>query len=461
MKKSIYLITAIIFLLSIFVANVSLASYSTVTMTVVEEPVATIDIGEHSKFEKKLISKDLNNKEVTLQLQVTNEETDFKPTGELMLVLDNSDSMNENIQLSDGSTPTRKQVIFDAAKTLVSNLLEDNDNLQIGIVSFSSAVAANPRATSREASLDDANLISGFSNDSSVLNAAIDGIVANGPRTDLDAGLQTANAQFTDTANNKYMIVLTDGVPNIAVGQPSYYSDEVIAATKSQLQSISNSGVQLITMLTGISSDLENRPTPTNPSKTYGDVISEIFGSSDNPTAGEFYYVTDENASETITTDIYNSLLPVSRSLKNITIKDYFPKEIIDNFDFAYVSQPNIGNISAEVDKSDNSITWTIPELKSGETATVQYTLKLKEDFDSNIVDKILDTNEKVDITYTDTNDQDQSDTTDVTPKLKLTEPPAELPFAGTMFMFGAGVVIAGFLVFSIIKYRKINKILK
>ena len=130
-------------------------------------------------------------------------------------------------------------------------MLEDNDNLQIGIVSFSSAVAANPRATSREASLDDANLISGFSNDSSVLNAAIDGIVANGPRTDLDAGLQTANAQFTDTANNKYMIVLTDGVPNIAVGQPSYYSDEVIAATKSQLQSISNSGVQLITMLTG------------------------------------------------------------------------------------------------------------------------------------------------------------------------------------------------------------------
>ena len=328
MKKSIYLITAIIFLLSIFVANVSLASYSTVTMTVVEEPVATIDIGEHSKFEKKLISKDLNNKEVTLQLQVTNEETDFKPTGELMLVLDNSDSMNENIQLSDGSTPTRKQVIFDAAKTLVSNLLEDNDNLQIGIVSFSSAVAANPRATSREASLDDANLISGFSNDSSVLNAAIDGIVANGPRTDLDAGLQTANAQFTDTANNKYMIVLTDGVPNIAVGQPSYYSDEVIAATKSQLQSISNSGVQLITMLTGISSDLENRPTPTNPSKTYGDVISEIFGSSDNPTSGEFYYVTDENASETITTDIYNSLLPVSRSLKNITIKDYFPKKL-------------------------------------------------------------------------------------------------------------------------------------
>ena len=52
MKKSIYLITAIIFLLSIFVANVSLASYSTVTMTVVEEPVATIDIGEHSKLKR-------------------------------------------------------------------------------------------------------------------------------------------------------------------------------------------------------------------------------------------------------------------------------------------------------------------------------------------------------------------------------------------------------------------------
>ena len=84
-----------LFLIIILVANISLASYSTVMMEVVEEPVCTIEFSENSKFEKRLIEKNLNNKEVTIQLQVTNEEENIKPTGELMLVLDNSASMNE------------------------------------------------------------------------------------------------------------------------------------------------------------------------------------------------------------------------------------------------------------------------------------------------------------------------------------------------------------------------------
>ena len=57
---------AVIFLILILLTNLSFASYSTVTMNVVEEPVCTIELGENSKFEKKLISKDLNNKEVTI-----------------------------------------------------------------------------------------------------------------------------------------------------------------------------------------------------------------------------------------------------------------------------------------------------------------------------------------------------------------------------------------------------------
>ena len=41
-----------IFLVFILLANVSLASYSTVTMEVVEEPVCSIELGQNSKFEK-------------------------------------------------------------------------------------------------------------------------------------------------------------------------------------------------------------------------------------------------------------------------------------------------------------------------------------------------------------------------------------------------------------------------
>lgn len=41
-----------LFLIIILMANVSMASYSTVTMSVVEEPICTIPFGQHSKFEK-------------------------------------------------------------------------------------------------------------------------------------------------------------------------------------------------------------------------------------------------------------------------------------------------------------------------------------------------------------------------------------------------------------------------
>lgn len=450
MKKKISLILFTFITLILLITNLSLASYSTVTMTVVEEPVCTIELGENSQFEKRLIEKNLNNKEVTLQLQVTNNETSIKPTGEIMLVLDNSDSM----QNATSTGEIRKDLVFESAQALVSNLLEDNTQLQIGVVSFSTNTDM-----SKEATIEDASIVSSLSSDATELNNAISNIEANGPRTDLQAGLLLASQQFSEEDNNKYMIVLTDGVPNVAIGSNNpYYSDTTITQTKEQLQTLEADGIQITTMLTGID---DESYVPNGTDKNFGEIIEEIFGTPENPTAGNFYYVTDDQIETTITENIYNDLLPVEKTLTNIVIKDYFPEEIIDNFDFAYVSDANIGEISAEVDTSDNSITWTIPELASGQTATVQYTLKLKEDFDSSIVDKILDTNEKVDITYNDFDGVEQSKTSDVTPKLRLTEPPAVLPKAGTTLLIGFGVLAIGLLIFSFIKLKTLNDKMK
>ena len=449
-----------IFLIVILISNISFANYSTVTMEVVEEPVCTIQIGENSKFEKRLISKDLKNKEVTLQLKVTNEEIANKPTGELILVLDDSNSMNDAV-----GTKTRKDLIFTSAKTLVSSLLENNTNLNIGIVKFSTVNDAT-----QEGTLSDASVVSALSNDATALNNAIDNIQATGPRTNLQSGLVLASQQFSQNATNKYMIVLTDGVPNVSLDfNKYYYSQDVIDKTKSQLTTLEQNGITLITMLTGV--DENDHPTvlddPTNPDDdpnnpmTYGEFVETIFGSSEAPTAGDFYYVTDDEIEKTIENDIYNSLLPIEKSLTNIEVVDYFPAEIVKNFDFAYVSKANIGDISASIDTTNNSITWTIPELASGETATVQYKLKLKENFDSSIVGKILDTNEKESITYTNFEGEEQSETSEITPKLKLSEPPAVLPQTGTIAMIGLGVLSVGLVIFSTIKlvdiYKKMN----
>ena len=449
MKKSI-LIT--LFLILILVANISLASYDTVTMTVVEEPVCTIEIGNNSSFEKKLVEKNLNNKEVTLQLQVTNEETSLQPTGEIMLVIDNSKSMEDIVE----GTTTREDLVIESAKTLVNTILDGNEHLKVGIVSFSTN-----EDVSKEGTIEDANLVSNLSSNSESLISAISNIQYTGPRTDLEAGLSLASQYFTEEDNNKYVIVLTDGVPNVALDyDKNYYSDDVINKTKAQLQALDTAGYNVITMLTGISA-ADGIPATRPDDKTYGDIIKEIFGTEETPTVGKFYYVQDSEIEQTITNTIYNNLLPIEQVLKDIVVTDYFPQEIIDNFEFAYVSEPNIGTISADVDSESNSITWTISELQPGETATVQYSLSLKKDFDSSIVGKILDTNEKVDISYTNFDGETVKDTSDVTPKLKLTEPPVKLPAAGTPIMIALFVIVVGAIVYSFVKFNIINKNMK
>ena len=452
MKMSKSKILFILFLLITLISTISSASYSNVTMSVVEEPVCTINFGNNSTFTKQLISKDLNNKEVTLQLQVQNNEESTKPTGEVMVVIDNSKSMLEKVT----DTQTREDLVINSAKTLISNLLQDNTKLKIGVVSFSTNTDI-----SKEGTAEDAKLISDLTNDSTSLLKSISNIEYNGPRTNLESGITLAQKYFTEDtdSSHKYLIVLTDGVPNVAINyDKNYYSDDVITKTKTALSSLSSKVDNVYVMLTGITDgDVVAAPS----TKTYNQIISEVFGTTEKPTIGNFYYVNDSDIEKTITA-IYNALLPVEKTFKDIKIVDYFPKEIIDNFSFAYVSKANIGTISAEVDKTTNSITWTIPELKSGKTATVQYKLKLNENYSEEIVDKILNTNTKVDLSYTDSSDKTDSKTSNVTPKLKLEEPkPTVLPKAGKTALFTLVSISAIIVLLTGFKYIQIKNKMK
>lgn len=435
MKKLNKKVLLILFLIIICVSTISSASFADVTMSVVEEPVATIKFGTNSTVERSLFSKDLDKKEIVIQLKVTNNEEDLKPTGEIMLVIDNSKSMLTSVT----DSKTREDLVIDSAKTLITNLLTDNTKLKIGIVSFSSN-----NDISKEGTIEDAKIISELSNDTEHLISSVSSIEYDGPRTNLDAGISLAKQYFSDKTDksHKYIIVLSDGVPNVAIDyDKNYFSDDVISKTKSKLQSISNLANNVIVMLTGISTgDAVASPS----TKTYNEIIKEIFGTQENPTIGKFYYVTDDKIEDTIKTNIYSDLLPVSQSLKDIKIVDYLSKEIVKNFEFSYVKAPNIGTISPKIDETNNSITWMIPELKSGETAIVQYKLKLSENYNEDIIDKILNTNTKLDLTYTDYSNEKDTKTSDVTPKIKLVEKrPEVLPAAGKSIFFGGiGLVL-------------------
>lgn len=462
MKKKI---TLIIFLLITMIATTvfATAKSSDVTMEVVEDNICKIKLNESADFEKKLIETDLTKHQVTLQLKVNNMAKSIIPSGEMMLVIDSSSSMD---QIVSGTT-TRKDLVLNSANKLVESLLKANPtSLKIGVVTFSTGTTKDANGYLVTGTEADAQKVCDFTNDVSALKTKISAIEGTGQYTNLDSGLKLAKSQFTSTDNNKYMIVLTDGLPNLAVGHNDLVTynglTDVINETKSTLTSLKN--VDLITMLTGIDNEEATFRTDGTNTYTYGQVIQTVFGTEENPTTGKFYKISDNEIEKTITEKIYRNLLPVDNELNDIVVKDYFPQYIVDNFEMEYVEGIDVSNVSAKIDTETNSITWNLANLPAGKTATIQYKLTLKDEFDEKIIGEILSTNEKVDITYKDFDGSAKEQTSDVTPKIKLvripedtTIAPEPIPKAGSparIIGIISAIAIVGFLGY---KSRKIK----
>ena len=430
MKKNLSLVVVIIMLIVMILMNtVVYAANEDVTLEEVDDTICDIKLDEYGEVVKHLVSVDDPSKEIVLQVDVTNlkdVEEDIIPS-EIFLVIDNSLSMIENT-LDDGTS--RKDAVFSAAKELSRKILEAQPSTTIGIVSFSTNDA-------NEGTIDDASLEIMPTGNIDEINNAIDGIQATGARTNIDAGLQVARNNFsTEGTLNKYLILLTDGVPNTAVGGPTMtYSGEVTTKTRETLQSIVDMGINIVTVMTGVDSsympDPDGNLSPDAANKTYQDLAEEIFGTQETPNYGKFYYVTDENVITTITDNVYADVVVIRKNeIKDITVVDYFPANILENYDFEILEQPNIGQVSAEVNYENNSITWYIANLPAGETATFKYKLTLKENFNEEIINVVTPTNEKVDVTYTDPEENTQTETSDDSPSVILIkeEEPENVP---------------------------------
>lgn len=430
MKKILFTIFLLIFMMS-----TTVFASTNVSMEIVEDNICNIDLNENCLFEKKIIDSDLENHKVTLQLKISNESNIIIPSGELILVIDSSQSMDEVIE----GTTTRKDLVLESANKLVESLLKANPtSLKIGVVTFSTSSQKDDEGYLITGTAADAQKVCDFTNDLSILTSKISSIKGTGQYTNLDSGLQLANKQFSTDNNNKYMIVLTDGLPNLAVGYNDLVTFEgltdVITQTKSTLNSLTN--VKLITMLTGINNEAATFRTNGTNTYTYGQVINEVFGTEENPTKGNFYKINDTEIEQTITNTIYRDLLPIETSLDDITIIDYIPQYISDNFDIT-LTEDSI-ELSAKISEDKRTVTWNIDKLLPGESQILKFDLILKDNFDESIIDKVLDTNEKVDITYNDFDRTNKSKTSDITPKIKLvtipkTEPKPELPKDNTV----------------------------
>ena len=150
-----------------------------------------------------------------MQLKISNNADVVIPSGELMLVIDSSSSMDEIVD----ETTTRKDVVLNSANKLVENLLKANStSLKIGVVTFSTGTEKNDVGYLITGTEADAQKICNFTNDLATLTSKISAIEGTGQYTNLDSGLKLAKSQFSNNNTNKYMIVLTDGLHYLAVG---------------------------------------------------------------------------------------------------------------------------------------------------------------------------------------------------------------------------------------------------
>ena len=178
--KLIYVITLLLLLIS--TTCFAATSNKDVKLEVIENNICSINIKDIAKFEKSLIKTDLEKKELTLQMKVTNtaDPTFSKPT-EIFFVIDNSLSMRDAVS----TTLTRLDVIADSAKRLSKELLK-NDKVEIGIVTFSTG--------DNEGTLSDAKFLIEPTSNQSQIDTSINSISAGqfGPRTNIDAGITRA-----------------------------------------------------------------------------------------------------------------------------------------------------------------------------------------------------------------------------------------------------------------------------
>ncbi len=368
---------------------------------------------------KTIVDSNAETGEVTVEVKVSNtaKETTTYADTEVMFVIDNSPSMD--FKSADGEV--RKDLVIKSAKNLASSIFKQSNNVKIGVVKFSGAYSWYWGA-----SIDNATLVQSLSNDETTVLAGIQKIADSGTSsgTNIDAGLQRANNNFSKDCKNKIIVLFTDGVPNADVKGTAGSDDTttkesltVQANTKETIKNITNSGVYLISMMTGINVDSETYEAEMN-------AIENIFGTTSKPTAGKFYNISDTEIEKIVENDILTDIMEkVQNPLNTIKVVDYFPADITENFEFTYIGKPSIGEVSSTIDETTNAITWDIGTLKGNEVATLKYKLKIKDmSKQSPVYNKELATNEKILLTYKDREEKDYEVTLASSPKIKLVE---------------------------------------
>ena len=426
-KKIIAFFTSIILIIGVC-SNVKAAELKT-KLDIIKQASETKNLENNDGFiSKTIVDSNANTGEVTIELKLSNnkKETNVSNDTEIIFVVDNSPSM----EYKTVNGETRKQIVLNSAKILVNSIFDVSSNIRMGVVKFSGE-------TGLLSPLYAASVITELTSDKEQILNGLNNIETKSyseSGTNIQKGLIKAEEMFSENAGNKFIILLTDGCPNEDALKNSVSSSgmvmsnenylKILENTKNEILNVSNKGISLISLMTGINSNDvdEYGDTVTN---TEDDIkaVEKIFGTESNPTAGKFYNAKTTEVSNIIKNNITNDVTKILNSPINaVKVVDYFPEDITNNFEFSYVGNPSIGTKTDGIDKDTNTITWDIGTLKGDEVATLKYKLKIKDMKNTELLNKTIATNEKVVITYKDKEAKDYEVTLTSSPEIKLSE---------------------------------------
>ena len=403
---------------------------------------------------KTIVDSNAETGEVTIELKVANvkkqieETTRYENTEVYMMVSENI--VNDNAKLAK---------YINDIKVLANKIFEANSNIKIGIIGI--------KGTINDKSLDeDGKMITG-ENDQGDVNGTAENaeivvnltnnidVITNGIQNmnssktkyyvNLQAAIRLANKNYSDNTN-KILISLYDNVPSIAIGVKRSVSigglfggystteeavkakhENIVTRTRDEILSLKKSNIEFILL----------RPDDTSYDETWYDkttgekdlefdgspYVKKLYGTIENPTYGKMYNFTDDNINSIITENIYQDVKNIIQSnINTVKIVDYFPSDIVDNFEFSYVGNASIGTVSNGIDEENKTISWDIGTLKGNETATLRYKLKIKDMQNEELLNKVISTNEKVVLTYKDVDNKDYTVTLSSSPKIQLAD---------------------------------------
>lgn len=383
---------------------------------------------------KTIVESNSNTGEVTVELKLSNTKK-VEQTGEteVFLVVDNSPSMD--FVTSTGKT--RKELVLNSATQLVTSIFNASSKIKVGLIDFHGETGG---IFGESASIYNATVRQKLTNDKGKIMSEIQNQLQRNTvgGTNIDAGLQRAQKSFSESASNKIVILLTDGIPNADVNGTSTknandVTDDGIVQigvnTKNTILKLKEAGIYTITLLTGMSEQDGNTDKNGTEYKEVNTIEEQlkaaeaIFGTTTNPTADKYYLVSSVDINKIIEEDILQDVTKIVQNpINTIKITDYFPKDITDNFEFSYVGKPNVGTVSEGIDSETNTIEWNIDTLKGDEVATLRYKLKIKDMKNEQLLNKTIATNEKVVLTYKDINAKDYTVILESSPKIQLSK---------------------------------------